>query len=144
MTLRDFAARSRATPAFLDAIDVFQRDHRPSKLVRFHERAPSVKVERALTQLIAKHPDLAIESVRVEGTSGCEFFRGEIHLVAHGEARCIRFHWDCRWKAEQMGWQDYFGYPDQIRAAREFGHDCFRDWEIVSPQELEIAVPLPG
>ena len=44
-------------------------------------------------------------------------------------ARRVRFHWDCKWRALQEGWTDYFGFPDQVRAAREFGHDCFRLWE---------------
>ena len=35
------------------------------------------------------------------------------------DVRTVRFHWDCKWKAQQEGWSDYFGFPDQMRAARE-------------------------
>ena len=50
------------------------------------------------------------------------------------------FHWDCKWRAQQQGWVDYFGFPDQTRAAREFGFDCFRSWveEEVSPIAIAI------
>lgn len=129
MILRDLAARSRATPAFQAAIETFLHEQRPNDAIRFDEYAPPVKVERTLTQLLARHPELAVERVSVEGASGCAYFRGELHVLAAGEELRIHFHWDCKWKAQQQGWTDCFGFPDQIRAAREFGYDCFRQWE---------------
>ena len=35
-----------------------------------------------------------------------------------------------RWRAEQQGWVDAFGFPDQIRAADEFGWNCFHRWQL--------------
>ena len=39
------------------------------------------------------------------------------------------FVWDCRWRAEREGYVDYFGFPDQARAAREFDWQCFQVWQ---------------
>ena len=141
MNLRDIAARSRATPAFRAALDDFLSDSRPSERIGFDYRSPGVKVERALTKLLIEHPELPIERVVVNASSGCEFFRGEIHVFAGGAEQRIRFHWDCKWKAMEQGWTDYFGFPDQARAAREFGFDCFRAWEPAAPGE---DAPLPA
>jgi hypothetical protein len=144
MILAELTARSRATPAFLEALEAFRRGRLPSERLDFDMRSPVVKVERTLTQLLARHPELAIERVRIEARSGCEFFQGVLNVVAGGEEKRIHFHWDCRWKAEQEGFTDYFGYPDQIRAAREFGHDCFRQWEIVDSSDplVQAAAPI--
>ncbi|HEX8695519.1 MAG TPA: hypothetical protein VF746_24110, partial [Longimicrobium sp.] len=56
----------------------------------------------------------------------------------------VRFVWDCKWKAEQHGWHDYFGFPDQGRAAREFGYDCFRAWVEEAVKLKNIALAGPG
>lgn len=129
MSLHAFLQRSHATEAFREALDRFLRDERPNAHVGFRASSPPVKVERTLTSILERFPDLPIERVEIDATSGCEYFRGTAVVYAGGEERRIRFHWDCRWRAEQEGWQDYFGFPDQARAAREFGHDCFRSWE---------------
>ncbi len=132
MSLQQFLQRSRATPAFKDAVAAFAREGRPNDRLAFDAYSPPVKVQRTLTKLFEEHPQLEIERVEIRGSSGCEYFRGELVAFAGGEERRIRFHWDCKWRAAQEGWTDYFGFPDQIRAAREFGYDCFRHWE---PQE---------
>jgi hypothetical protein len=41
------------------------------------------------------------------------------------------FAWDCSWRARQEGWFDFWGAPDQIRAAGEFGYQCFERFERV-------------
>jgi hypothetical protein len=144
MNLRDLAARSRATPAFRTALDGFLSDLRPSEQIGFDHRSPAVKVERALTKLLVEHPELAIERVVIDAASGCEFYRGEMHVFAGGAKRSIRFHWDCKWKAMEQGWTDYFGFPDQTRAAREFGFDCFRAWEPSTPDEDAVLPAIAG
>lgn len=126
--LHQFLNRSQATAAFRDAVAHFLRTGQPSPAIHFSSRLPPVKIERTLTKILAAYPDLALERVEIDGTSGCEFFRGVATLHAGGEQRRVDFNWDCRWKAIQMGWTDYFGLPDQIRAARECGYDCFRAW----------------
>lgn len=129
MSLHQFLERSRASEEFRAAVADFQRTGRPSDHLRFEPYSPPVKVERTLTKLLEAFPELAIERLEIRGSSGCEFFRGTLAVWAGSEERRIRFHWDCRWRALEQGWTDYFGFPDQTRAATEFGYDCFRTWE---------------
>lgn len=131
MALATRLERSAATQDFRAAVGDFLREMRSNDRVRYNPGCPPVKVERTLTYLLATHPDLALEAVEIEARSGCEYFRGTIEVEAGGESQAFRFEWNCRWKAEEMGWTDAFGLPDQIRAARQFGHDCFRVWEEV-------------
>ncbi|HET7234199.1 MAG TPA: hypothetical protein VFJ16_29565 [Longimicrobium sp.] len=128
MKIFQMLERSSATESFRDALERFLRDGRPNERIAFNRDCPAVKVERWLTKALEEYPELHIESIEMRALSGCEYFRGfaEVHTAA--EVRRVNFHWDCRWKAQEMGWEDYFGYPDQIRAAREFGYDCFRTW----------------
>ena len=128
MTIIDRLERSCATEAFREALLRFLRDWQPNDRVAFNAHCPPVKVERALARALEEYPALAVESIEVRATSGCEFFRGTLDVHTATEVRRVRFHWDCKWKAEQMGWRDYFGFPDQARAAREFGYACFRAW----------------
>ena len=134
--IRAFIERASPTPEFREALIEFVRTGAPSDRVRFDHRSPPVKVERLLTKLLASHPELAIEAVEIDGSSGCEFYRGQAVVMAAGdEALRIRFRWDCRWRAMAEGWTDYFGFPDQTRAAQEFGYDCFQVWEEVAAEE---------
>ncbi len=137
MTLLGHLQQSAARDPFRAAVARFVETGRPNDLVRFHGHNPPVKVERTLTRLLESYPTLAVEEVRIEATSGCEFFRGEAVVLAEGEERRVRFHWDCKWRAMEEGWTDYFGFPDQARAAREFGHDCFRVWQEALAPEME-------
>jgi hypothetical protein len=137
MTLRDLLARSSVAPSFRDAVEGFLRDGRPRDDLSFAFHAPPVKVERTLTQLLVSHPDVPVARVEIEAASGCEFYRGVLRVfTVEGATRTVRFYWDCKWRAVEQGWSDYFGFPDQSRAAREFGHDCFRVWELEPSPEL--------
>ena len=129
MILSRLLDRSRASESFREAVASFLGDASSNDGVTFDRYSPPVKVERTLTKLLEEHPDLEIERVEIEGSSGCEYYRGQMKVHARDGVREVRFHWDCRWKAMQEGWTDYFGFPDQTRAAREFGHDCFKVWE---------------
>lgn len=142
MKLSEFLARSSATPVFRDAVAAFQREHFSNDRVTYDGYSPAVKVERTLTMLLRQYPELAIDRVEISGSSGCEFYRGELRVFAGDEQRRVRFHWDCKWRAMQQGWTDYFGFPDQPRAAREFGYDCFRVWDEVEAVQ-PVATELP-
>lgn len=121
---------SSATDDFRSAVSSFLATGGPSERIRFDHRSPPVKVERVMTKLLETESDLEIDAVAIDASSGCEYYRGELTVdLADGRARRFAFDWDCRWRAEEQGWTDYFGLPDQIRAAREFGYDCFRLWE---------------
>lgn len=128
-TLEELAERSGATAEFRTALGEFLRTRRANDRVRYNGGAPAVKVQRAIMQLLAARPELPVESVEVDGASGCSDFRG--HLVAHaaGNEHRFRFVWDCAWKARQMGWKTFWGDPDQQRAAQEFGYQCFEVFE---------------
>ena len=129
MILSQLLERSRASEGFRSSVQAFVSDARPNDRVTFDPYSPPVKVERTLTKLLEEHPDLEIEKVEIDGASGCEYYRGELRVHTSAGVRSVRFHWDCKWRALQEGWTDYFGFPDQTRAAREFGHDCFRLWQ---------------
>jgi hypothetical protein len=90
--------------------------------------APRIKVERLLMQLLSTEADLPITRVVVRGRSGCSDFAGEVKVETMSETRVFDFVWDCRWRAEEQGWIDCFGLPDQMRAAQEFGWRCFQVW----------------
>jgi hypothetical protein len=127
---------SSATDEFRSAVSSFLATGGPSERIRFDHRSPRVKVERVMTKLLESEPDLAVEAVTIHASSGCEYYRGELTVdLADGRVRRFAFDWDCRWRAEEQGWTDYFGLPDQMRAAREFGYDCFRRWDDGDPSK---------
>lgn len=129
MQLTTFLAASAATEEFRSSVGEFLTTGEANPNVWFERRPPPIKVERTLSKILATYPELAIERVSIDGQSGCELFRGRAVIEAAGERREVRFEWNCRWKAEQLGWTDWFGFPDQTRAARELDYDCFLLWE---------------
>jgi hypothetical protein len=120
------AASSAAEPFKSDVISYLQTGR--AERIEIAGHAPRVKVTRLLKQLLSSHPELDIEQVRVHGASGCSDFSGTVELATKDQRKTIEFVWCCRWRAEEEGWVDYFGFPDQIRAAREFDWRCFRVW----------------
>lgn len=137
MKLLHYLSESKATPEFAECVRLFISESRANGRIEYSPGAPPVKIARTLTKVLEAYPDSVIERVAIDARSGCEFFRGEIEVTTSERTRRIEFHWDCRWKAEELGWKDYFGFPDQLRAAREYGHDCFRNWD-------EIGVEISG
>ena len=98
--------------------------------VKLESYVPRVKVRRLLAQLLAAEPGLEIEHVVIRGSSGCSDFVGTVDVqTAAGGAHVFEFTWCCRWRAESEGYVDYFGFPDQMRAAQEFDWRCFQRWE---------------
>lgn len=93
--------------------------------------APRVKVRRLVTHILATEAHLPIEHITLRAQSGCSDFVGTVSVHANGETHVYEFVWDCRWRAEQEGWKDYFGFPDQIRAAQEYDWRCFEQWKPV-------------
>lgn len=124
--LETLLANSSATPEFLDAVRALGAGN-PHPLIQFAPGLPKVKVLRAVMKLLEEAPSLRIRNVLVQGFSGCSDFVGSL-TVNDGEAE-FEFHWDCRWRAEQEQMLDWWGNPDQARAAREFGYQCFRKFE---------------
>ena len=143
MKVIEHLGRSAARPAFQQAIEIFLATGRPGPRLRFNTDAPPIKVARVVTRLLEAHPELEIEEVEIRGHSACELFAGQLRVRTPEGEYLVEFEWNCRWKAEELGWVDYFGLPDQSRAAREFDHDCFRIWES-SPVQLVAEVRQTG
>ncbi len=125
---------SSCSGGFQEALRSFQETGRTSSTaLRYNAGSPAVKVGRFLQQLLESHPDWKIQSVAVEGQSGCSDYQGIAEVVLEGgENKSIRFVWDCAWKAEQEGLKTFFGTPDQQKAAQLFGYRCFQVFEVIS------------
>lgn len=119
---------SAASPEFKADLSSYL-DGGPSARVRLEGHMPAIKVRRLLAQLVASEPALEIEEVVIRGRSGCSDFVGTVDVRTRSGTHVFEFVWDCRWRAENEGWVDYFGFPDQARAAREFDWRCFQRWE---------------
>ena len=120
---------SKATSDFKAAIAQFLSGDRTER-VKVETYAPRVKVRRLLSQLLAEDSGLEIEQVEIRGMSGCSDFVGSVNVhTTSGTTHVFDFAWCCRWRAEHEGYLDYFGFPDQMRAAQEFDWQCFRQWE---------------
>jgi hypothetical protein len=120
--------RSRATAAFKTAVSAFAVGQQTDR-VKVETYVPAVKVRRLLTQLLATEPSLEIDQVVIRGQSGCSDFVGSVDVATPSGAHRFDFVWCCRWRAENEGYVDYFGFPDQTRAAQEFDWRCFQRWE---------------
>jgi hypothetical protein len=136
--LDQILAASRAAESFKLAVRSYcaggQVEH-----IQVDGFAPSVKVKRLLAQVLASEAHLPIERVTLRGRSGCSDFVGRVKVHTGSETRVYDFVWDCRWRAEQEGWKDCFGFPDQIRAAREYDWQCFERWESVGVETSSAA-----
>ena len=119
---------SIASPDFKAAVELVLAG-RQHERVAVESYVPQVKIRRLLTQLIAQEPTLEIERVSVSGSSGCSDFIGTVQVHTTSGPHVIDFVWDCRWRAQSEGYVDYFGFPDQQRAAQEFDWRCFQRWE---------------
>ena len=129
--LGELLSESRATEPFKsDVIRYLETGE--AERVEIRGYAPRVKVTRLIKQVLASHPDLDIEQVSVKAQSGCSDFVGTVELATATDRKTFEFVWCCRWRAEEEGWLDYFGFPDQMRAAREFDWRCFRVWKPLS------------
>ena len=117
--------QSQATESFKQAVRDLQAG-RSNPAIQHNRAVPPVKALRAISKLLEDSPNLAFENAVIQGQSGCSDFEGTIK-VNDGEME-FAFLWDCAWRAEQEGYKDHWGSPDQIRAAREFGYQCFQQF----------------
>lgn len=136
MHLTDILDESAATSEFKIAVrSVRERVRTP--LVTSARPVPHVKIVRLLTYLLETERDLAITSVRIHADSGCSDLTGVIDVACSDGGRRFEFAWDCAWRAEELGWTDCFGFPDQMRAAREYDWRCFKSWQAVDETRRE-------
>lgn len=137
--LEALLAASRATAAFRSDLAAYAA-RLPAERVTSSSPAPRVKVLRAIAQLLHAEPAIEVDRISVRAVSGCADFVGT--LTAHdadGESYVFDFEWNCEWKARQLGYVDYFGLPDQIRAAQEFDWQCFARWTRTASRAIQTA-----
>jgi hypothetical protein len=139
MNLEPLLAASAAAPDFKDSVRQYST-HGKAPLVEAPGFAPPIKVLRVLAQLLDVEPTLRLERVRINGYAGCSDFRGSVEAHVAGVDRTWNFVWCCKWRAVEEGWVDFFGFPDQIRAAREFGFRCFQSWERLDMAEGRMRI----
>jgi hypothetical protein len=141
MHLTDILDDSAATSEFKAAVlSVHARTRTP--LVASTRPVPHVKIVRLLTHLLSAERELEIESVRIHAESGCSDLTGMIDVTCVDAVRRFSFSWDCAWRASELGWTDCFGFPDQMRAAREYDWRCFKSWQAedeISSERLATA-----
>lgn len=130
MHLTDILDESAATPAFKNAVRAL-RDRTRGPLITSERPIPYIKLVRLITQLLDSERNLAIVSARVTANSGCSDLTGLVDVECADGPRRFSFSWNCAWRATEMGWKDCFGFPDQMRAAREFDWRCFKSWQSV-------------
>jgi hypothetical protein len=135
--LEQLLAESAAAETFKTAVRSYS-SHAQTDRIRVEGSAPSVKVKRLLAHILSAESRLPIERISLRGRSGCSDFVGTVQLHTAQGTHAYEFVWDCRWRAEQEGWIDYFGFPDQIRAAREYDWNCFERWEALGSAELSL------
>ena len=119
---------SNATSEFKAAVQA-HLDGADSDRIEVASYVPATKIRRLLTQLLDAESQLSIERVIISGSSGCSDFVGSVQVHTATGPEVIDFVWDCRWRAVSEGYVDYFGFPDQMRAAQEFDWKCFQRWE---------------
>jgi hypothetical protein len=142
MNLEPLLATSWATDDFKESVRQYSTEGK-APLLEAGGIAPPLKVLRVVAQLLDAEPALRLERVRVLGNAGCSDFRGSVEAHAEGAVRRWHFVWCCRWRAAEEGWVDCFGFPDQMRAAREFGYRCFETWaESTVPSVVEHPAKL--
>ncbi|MFQ5752327.1 MAG: hypothetical protein ACE5HI_10050 [bacterium] len=124
--LKRLLKNSKATDSFKQALQKFLKGEE-SELIVYSPGSPAIKIIRVIMKLLEEYPDEAITEVNIQGVSSCSTYRGT--LTCGPEHIKIEFNWDCRWKAEQEGLKTWFGQPDQTKAARIFGHQCFEKFE---------------
>lgn len=121
-------SRSSASADFKTDIQSFLSGG-DTRCLKVESYVPHVKVRRLIAQLLSVEPALEIEQVVIRGRSGCSDFVGSVDVHTRSGPHIFDFVWCCRWRAESEGYVDYFGFPDQTRAAHEFDWQCFQRWE---------------
>ncbi|KAA3619961.1 MAG: hypothetical protein DWQ05_04340 [Calditrichaeota bacterium] len=127
--LQELLNASRATDAFKSALTNFLKTPTANANIRYQVGTPAVKIVRTIMKLLEEFPLLPIESVSIKANSGCSTFAGEIHVEP--ENKKFKFLWDCQWRALENDVKNNWGMPDQIKAAQDFGYQCFKLFEEV-------------
>lgn len=126
--LKTLLENSEASGAFKSAVRDFA-DGKESQLIKYSLGSPKVKVQRVLMKLLEAFRDEQITEVDIQGSSSCSGYVGTVTFAPNQTK--IFFNWDCEWKAKQEGFKTWYGAPDQIKAASQFGYQCFEKFEVI-------------
>jgi hypothetical protein len=132
--LAELLEASEATPEFKLAVAQLEQGSLQERIT-YTRGAPPVKILRVICKILEQLPHEPLAAVDIQAHSGCSNFTGSASLEPGGIM--IDFDWDCRWRAQEQGWSDPFGDPDQIRAARTLDYQCFADFRIARPTTTE-------
>jgi len=127
--LDDLLTASAATEEFKTAVQQLESG-KATERIAYNPGVPAVKALRAISKLLESEPGLTIDNVLINATSGCSDFVGK--MTVNGGEAIFDFVWDCSWRAKEENYTDHFGYPDQIRAAREFKYQCFKRFQKIA------------
>jgi hypothetical protein len=130
MHLTDILDGSSATAEFKAAV-LSEQGRTRTPLIASLRPVPHIKIMRLLKHLLSAQRELEIRSVRIHADSGCSDLTGVIDVACRDAVRRFSFAWDCAWRAREQGWTDCFGFPDQMRAAREYDWRCFKSWHAI-------------
>ncbi len=126
--LKTLLENSKASDAFKNAVQDFA-DGREAQLIKYSLGSPKVKVQRVLMKLLEAYRNEQISEVDIQGASSCSGYVGTLTFGPNQTK--ISFNWDCEWKAKQEGFETWYGAPDQIKAASQFGYQCFEKFEVI-------------
>lgn len=126
--LKDLLEKSDATESFKRAVRDFS-EGKDSKLIQYSSGSPKIKVLRVLMKLLDECREEPITEVDIQGASSCSSYLGTLTFGPNNGK--IAFNWDCAWKAKQEGLKTWYGAPDQMKAARLFGYQCFERFETI-------------
>jgi hypothetical protein len=127
-SLDELLETSSASDEFKHAVREIASGQR-APLIQTAPGTPMIKVFRTVCKLLDEAPDINIRTVNVSGRSGCSDFEGTISI--NGGETAYAFRWDCHWRASQEKMIDVWGMPDQAKAARQFGYQCFQHFDRV-------------
>ena len=123
----DLLAQSQASEAFKDTLRDFLIKPQPCNRIRYPLGTPAIKIVRTIMKLLENYPDLPFDAVAVAARSGCATFEGIISVEP--QKRQFEFIWDCQWRAQQNNLTNAWGMPDQVKAAHDFGYQCYQKFE---------------
>ncbi len=126
--LKTLLGNSEASEAFKSAVRDFA-DGKESQLIKYSLGSPKVKVQRVLMKLLEAYRTEQISEVNIQGASSCSGYVGTLTFGPNQTK--ISFNWDCEWRARQEGFKTWYGAPDQIKAASQFGYQCFEKFEVI-------------
>ncbi len=125
--LQELLDNSSATETFKDTLRDFFSRPQPNNRICYPSGTPALKIVRTIMKLLQEFPQIPFDSVHINARSGCATFKGEIAIEPQN--RKFKFLWDCQWRAQESGLTNAWGMPDQVKAAQDFGYQCFQYFE---------------